>query len=89
MTSSGGVFRDGRVGMFSISMFTEPGAQHSRNLTNVVLVTVTTLYTIYHTTVFFLYGFVFGADQQGPKVLKGLRPLDCPHTTPIPVNFNH
>ena len=35
MTGGRDVFRDGIVGMFSISMFSEPSAQHSSFLTNI------------------------------------------------------
>ena len=71
MTSGRSVFRDGRVGMFAISMLMEPGAEHSNRLTNVFLVTVTTLYTIYHLTLFRLLGCDFGAEQQGPYGVNG------------------
>ena len=58
--------------MFAISMLTEPGAECSSHLTNIFHATVTAFYTVYNPTLFLLLGFVFGADQQGPKVLKGL-----------------
>ena len=65
MTGGRDVFRDGRVGMLAISMLMEPGVEHSSWLTNVLLVTVTTFYIVYNTTMCLLR-FVFGADLQGP-----------------------
>ena len=55
VTGGRGVFHDGRVGMFAISMLMEPGAEHSGHLTNVFLVTVTAFYTVYHPTLFLLH----------------------------------
>ena len=52
MTSGRGVFCDGRVKVFSMYVFLEPGAQHSGCLTNVISVTFTTLNTIPPHTVF-------------------------------------
>ena len=66
VSSGRGVFHDGRVWMFAISMLMETGAEHSGHLTNVFPVTVTTFCTPFHPTLFLLLGFVFGADQQGP-----------------------
>ena len=53
MTSGKSVFCDSRVEMFSICVFLEPSAQHSRCLTNVFLVTFTTRNAVYHPTLFF------------------------------------
>ena len=39
MTGGRGVLHDGRIEVFSIPVFLEPGTQHSGCLTNVVLVT--------------------------------------------------
>ena len=66
MTSGLGVFHGGRVGVFSICMFSEPCAQHSHCLTDIFLVTFVALHTVYHLTPFFLLRFVFGDHQQGP-----------------------
>ena len=52
------------LGVFSISVFLEPGAQNSACLTNVFLVTFTTLNTVYHPTLFFFLKFVLGGIQQ-------------------------
>ena len=60
------MFRDGRVGVFSICVFSEFGAQHSGCLTNVFLVTFTSLDTVSHRTLFLFLRFVLGANQQGP-----------------------
>ena len=45
-----GVFRNVRVEVFSICVFSKPGAQNSGCLTNVFLVTLTTRNTLYHPT---------------------------------------
>ena len=67
MTGRRGVFCDGKVGMFAISMLTEPGGECSNSLTIVFHVTVTAFYT----TLFLLLGF--RADQQiDLMALKGL-----------------
>ena len=61
MTSGRGVFCDGRVEVFAICVFLEPGAQHPGCLANVFLVTFTTLNTVYHPTLFFFLRLVLGA----------------------------
>ena len=66
MTGGKGMFHNGRVDVFSICVFLEPGAQHSGCLTNVFLVIFTTLNTVYHPTLFFFLGLVLGVYQQGP-----------------------
>ena len=60
MTSQRGVFRDGRVEVFCICVFSEPDAQHSGCLTNVFLITFTSLNAVYHPTLFFFLGPVLG-----------------------------
>ena len=60
MTSGRGVFRDGRVEVFFICVFSEPGAQHSGCLTNVFLVTFTPFNAVYHLTLFFFLFLVLG-----------------------------
>ena len=53
-----------QIVVFSICVFLEPGTQHPGLLTNVFLVTFTTLNTVYHATLFFFLGFVLGVNQQ-------------------------
>ena len=64
MTSGRDVFCNGRVEVFSICVFLEPGTQYSGCFTNVFLVTFTTLNTVYHPTLFFFLGLVLGVYQQ-------------------------
>ena len=66
MTSGRGVLQVGRVEVFSICVFSEPGTQHRGCLINVFLVTSTTLNTVYHSIVFFILGVVLGVYQPGP-----------------------
>ena len=54
MTGGRGVFHNCRVEVFSICVFSEPGAPHSDCLTNVFLVTFTTLNAV--TKTLLLYG---------------------------------
>ena len=66
MTGGRGVLHNGRVEVFSINVFSEPGAQHHGCLTDVFLVTITTLTTVYHSPLCFFLGVVLGVYQQGP-----------------------
>ena len=72
MTGQFGVFLYGRVRVVSISVFSEPGSQHSICFTNVLLVALTALNTADHPTPFLLLDLSLCLTNRDHRVLQDL-----------------
>ena len=81
MTGGRGVFHEGRVEVFSICVFSEPGAQHSGCFTNVFLITFATLNTVYHHTLGIFIVLVLGVYQHVTSHYHHKRPCDMGKTS--------